>query len=316
MNGSFKNLWQKFVVHALEFITAVSRFVPLRMMLAFAAQLGILGFKFSKRYRDVALKNLNLAYGDLITDSEKLEITRQVFINFAKAAIEFPAASNLSDAKVRNLVRLSPEDKERIDGLINGGKPFIAVSAHFGNFELMARRLSLDGYKFVVVVRNDNNTAIADAINKVREGSGYEIIGRGDAAGVLLRRMRRETSLCVVMLPDQKSDEIFVPFFGQVTGTVAGPAVIALRTGAPILPIFSLRNPDDTHTLVLGDLIETDAPKGDRRSAESIMCEINDAIEFMVRRYPEQWLWLHDRWRVKPPKDHELKSLKSKVVPN
>jgi KDO2-lipid IV(A) lauroyltransferase len=293
-----KVLWQRFTVRSMDSISRLGKILPLNWMLAIGHRLGVIGFALSHRYRKMALSNLDLAFGELLTRSEKREITRQVFINFAKSAIEFPITSHLNETEIRRMVALSVDDKQCLQTLSHAGKAFIGVSAHFGNFELMARRLAVDGFKFVVVVRNDNNPEIADTINKMRMDSGYEIVGRGEAAGVLLRRMRREPDLCVVMLPDQKSDEVFVPFFGHVTGTVAGPAVIGMRTGAPIQPIFCVRESDDTHTIVLGDLIDTTVSG---KTAESIMCEINDAIEGMVRHYPAQWLWLHDRWKVKPP---------------
>ena len=105
----------------------------------------------------------------------------------------------------------------------------------------------------------------------------------------------------VAIVPDQKSEDVFVPFFGKLAGTVAGPAVLALKTGAAILPMFCPRRPDGTYETVFYPAIVPE-PTGDMEAdIKKIMTEITADIEDIVRKYPDQWLWLHDRWRIPPP---------------
>jgi Kdo2-lipid IVA lauroyltransferase/acyltransferase len=300
MNWNYKPTWQAFVLRFFRLLYAAARIVPLPALVGFGKSLGTLGYTLDRRYRNVALKNLTIAYGDKMPLAEKLRIIRAVFIGFAKSAVEFFAVAHMTPGAIRKLAYLDPSDKLRIDSLLERGKGLVAFSGHFGNFELMARRLVLEGFNFSVVVRNDNNEAMADAINSIRKNAGYDVIGRGEIRP-LLRRLRSATREVIGMLPDQKSDDIFVPFFGELCGTVAGPAVVALKTGSPIVPLFCVRMRNDTHRVVVGEPIEpivTDDKAGD---IDRIMTLINFEIEKMVRGYPEQWLWLHDRWRVRPP---------------
>ena len=105
----------------------------------------------------------------------------------------------------------------------------------------------------------------------------------------------------VAILPDQKSEDVFVPFFGRLAGTVAGPAVLSLKTGAGIVPMFCPRQPDGTYRVEILPEIDT-TPTGDADAdIHRIMADVTRVIEGVVRRYPDQWLWLHDRWRVPPP---------------
>jgi KDO2-lipid IV(A) lauroyltransferase len=104
----------------------------------------------------------------------------------------------------------------------------------------------------------------------------------------------------VAILPDQKSDDVFVPFFGKTAGTVAGPAILALKTGAPIVPFFCPRLPNGTFRMVVGDEIDTHTTGDQTADVERIMTDINLAVEKIVREYPDQWLWLHDRWLIRP----------------
>ena len=277
----------------------ISRFIPLPVLVAFGAALGRLAFRLSERYRNVAVKNLTIAYGDSMSMIEKQRIAREVFVTFLKAALEFVAAPSLSEKRLRRLIRLGPAEKAIIDNAIAQGKGLIAITGHFGNFELGARALASLGYEFAVVVRNDNNAEVASTLNEIRVTIGYDIIGRGDAAKPMLRRLKQGG--VVVMLPDQKSDQVYAPFFGRLTGTVAGPAVMALRTGAPIVPIFVVREPNNTHRFVVWDPIQANPTEDHAGDIERVMTEVNLAIERAVRAWPEQWLWLHDRWRVDAP---------------
>ncbi len=300
MTGYQKQIWQAFVLRSMKTIFALSGRVPKRVLLGLGVALGSLGYALSARYRAVALKNMAIAYGDSISIDEKLRITRQVFINFAKAAVaEFAVTAKMSPEQIKQLCEVEPDALQKITDLLSRGKGIVAVSAHIGNFELMARRFAVDGYKFAVVVRNDGNQAIAGLLNEIRETSGYEVIGRGEAAKPILKKLR--AGGIAVMLPDQKSDDVFVPFFGTLAGTVAGPAVVALRTGAPILPIFCIRLPGDRHKIIAGTPIEAIPTDDKEADTERIMTRVNEEIEKIVRQYPEQWLWLHDRWRVKVP---------------
>jgi KDO2-lipid IV(A) lauroyltransferase len=136
-------------------------------------------------------------------------------------------------------------------------------------------------------------------VNDIRKNGGYEVLGRGNAAKPVIQRLK--AGKVVAMLPDQKSEDVWVPFFGRLSGTVAGPAIIALRTGAPLVPCFCVRQPDDTHRIVVMPEIDTTATGDQQADVERIMTEVNAAIESVVRKYPDQWLWLHDRWRDQAP---------------
>ena len=276
----------------------LARVMPLRVLLSFAAGLGTIAFYVSKRYRLVGLKNLKLAYGSDLTEKQRQKIVRNVFVNFAKSFVaEFPWTVTASDNEICALAEASPQDIKRLLSYLDDGKGAILVTAHFGNFELLTRRVAVEGPKLAAVVRNDSNQALAEIINSVRQYS-YETIERGSAARKMLQRLRE--NYFVAIAPDQKSHELLLPFFGQPTGTVAGPARLALKSGARIIPFFCVRQANDRHKIIIGPEIDT-RMTGDREAdVERIMTDVNQAIETMIRQYPDQWLWLHDRWRNAP----------------
>ena len=226
------------VTGLLKALVVLGRVVPRSALLAMADGLGSFAFHASGRYRNVAYKNLRMTFGNTLTPVEITQITRDVFRTFAKSFIaEFPWSAGASTEAIRKIVVLKEQDKVTIDRLLGLNRGMIVTTAHFGNFELLGPRFGADGYKISVVVRNDPNSALAEAINDVRRNS-YDVIPRGQAARQVIKRLREGT--VVAMLPDQKSDDLLLSFFDIPTGTVA------------------------------------------------------------VRKYPGQWLWLHDRWRNVP----------------
>ncbi|HEY3332710.1 MAG TPA: lysophospholipid acyltransferase family protein [Capsulimonadaceae bacterium] len=295
-----KRLWQGFVARVFMLVLFTARILPLRALLPWAAFWGSVGYRLSARYRNVGMKNLTLAYGDSLSDAEKRRIVEQVFRNFAKAAIaEFPYVGTMAPDKVKKLVQVEDADFKYLNDLFDEGKGILFITGHFGNFEFAAKRLTVEGKRLAVVARMDKNAVLADLFNKIRKDGGYEVLGRGSAAKPVIQRLRKGE--IVAMLPDQKSEDCWVPFFGRLSGTVAGPAIIALRTGSPLVPCFCVRQPDDTHKVVVLPRIDTTSTGDQHADVDRIMTDVNAAIETIVRQYPEQWLWLHDRWRVQPP---------------
>src|SRR5205085_2495091 len=132
-------------------------------------------------------------------------------------------------------------------------------------------------------------------VNATRNKAGIEVFSRGKAAREFLRRL--ENNEIIVILPDQNTRELLVPFFGKPAGTNEGPALIQLRTGAAIVLAFCWEKPDGNYHALAYEL-ELPPPTGDRaEDTKQIMVRINNEIEKIVREHPEQWLWMHDRWR-------------------
>ena len=296
-----KKLWQSIARNSLRMLLRLLRFIPWRAAQAWGRSLGSLGYGLSVRYRRVADKNLKLAYGDAMTEADRRRLTRRVFQNFGSALCEFLKAPSLSPDDVRRMVPVSSEHYAHIDELLARGKGLIIISGHIGNWELLARRGGIDGYKFAVVARQSDDDGMNEITDHVRKNGGYDVLARGNSAKEVLRRLKQGG--IVAILPDQKSEDVFVPFFGRLTGTVAGPATLALKTGAPILIVFCLRKPDGTYIIEMTPDVDQSSTGDLDADRTRIMADITAEIEKVVRKYPEQWLWLHDRWKSPIPEN-------------
>lgn len=260
--------------------------------------MGTLGYYGSARFRAIADKNLKLAYGDSMTERERQALTKRVFQQFARASlVEFLKGADFTLDDISHWVHV--ESYAPAEALFARGKGVIVVSAHFGNWEWLSKRAAMQGYSIKVVARQSEDEKLNELTDRVRGENGYTVHPRGDSPRPLLKQLRENKVVAIVS--DQKSEDVFVPFFGKMAGTVAGPAVLALKTGAAILPMFCPRQPDGTYKTVFYPAIIPE-PSGDTQAdVKKIMAEITADIEDIIRQYPDQWLWLHDRWRVQPP---------------
>lgn len=266
--------------------------VPGRIADGFGRLLGLIAHALDAKHRERARANLRMVFPDWSEAKVKC-VARACFAHFGKTAARFLRAPALSREEVLASVRC--DGLQLIQDALGEGKGAILITAHIGNWERMAHYFALNGIPLSVIARDANDQVSNQVVNRTRHSQGVEVYPRGTAARRVLRDLQKNR--CVGILPDQNAQQAFVPFFGIPAGTVLGPAMFHLHTGAPILTTFCIEKEDGSYEVKVARL-ELPERTGDReKDAAAIMERINLAIEQIVREYPEQWLWLHDRWR-------------------
>jgi len=255
------------------------------------AKLGRIGFKYATKHRTRALKNLALCYPEL-SESERHAMAIRCFEHFGMLAADFLRTEHRTMEEVEKSI-VEVEGWEHAEAATELHKGVIGLTGHFGNWERFAVFSNLRGRRVYAVQRDADDPGLNREMTALREKSGIEVLSRGNAIRIMLRALSEDK--LVAVLADQNCAESFVPFFGMPTGTVLGPAVLHRRTGAPIVPAFCVRvGPNQFKVIILPAL----TPKeGVDDPSEAIAASMNDALESVIRRYPEQWLWLHDRWK-------------------
>jgi Kdo2-lipid IVA lauroyltransferase/acyltransferase len=259
--------------------------------------LGSLFYVLSARYRKVALTNLRAAFGAEKSEAEIRKIARQVFRHFARGAVEFFYLLALSREQIDAMIDL--EGREHLDSALAEGKGCIVITAHYGNWELLARKMVIQGYKVNVIARDSDDPGMTGIATQIRESGGYQVFDKDQPLIGAWRGLKKNELLGI--LPDQnESHGIFVDFFGRPVATATGPAVFALKSGAPMVPVFAPRMPDGRYRATAYPRIEF-TPSGDEAAdIRDLTALMNLAIEREVRSNPSQWLWLHDRWKFSP----------------
>ncbi|MFI5385227.1 MAG: lysophospholipid acyltransferase family protein [Fimbriimonadales bacterium] len=264
------------------------RMEPVRAEKA-GARLGMTFYRLFKSRRKRMLSNLALAMPELSAE-DRLDISRRCAQHFGRVFADFLRTTPRTEKEVLDTCPIV--DVRYFEEALAGGKGMILITGHFGNWERAAESIVAHGFKLTVVARDANDGAINQALLRIREAHGVEVLSRGNAARGILRKLAQNE--IVGILPDQNSGDMFVPFFGQPCGTVTGPASIHLKTGAPLVPFFC--------HWVSPNLYEgrayphLEAVPG-YEPVEALTRAINNAVEAAIREHPEQWLWFHDRWK-------------------
>jgi len=173
------------------------------------------------------------------------------------------------------------------------------ITAHYGNWELLARKFVIHGYSMNVIARDSDDPGMTGITTRIRESGGYRVFDRDQPILGAFKCLRKNELLAI--LPDQnESKGLLIDFFGRPAATASGPAIISLRSGAPLIPAFATRQPDGRYKGVVYPQIDYTATGNEEEDIRQLTTLINAAIERHVRLNPSQWLWLHDRWKLSP----------------
>jgi KDO2-lipid IV(A) lauroyltransferase len=285
------------IARAADFLL---RLLPRQLALTMARAAGSLGFHLVSRQREKALKSLRLALGKEKSEAEIRKIAKGVFQNFAQTAVEILRLPRLSKERLASLVDLG-DAVQVYDSLLAEGKGLIAITAHIGNWELLAGAFGLMGFRGAVIARKIYYEPYNRWIVGLRQSIGVPTIYREGASREILKVLGRGE--IIGMLPDQDIDSlrgVFVNFFGRPAYTPVAPVRLALQFGTPILPNFLIRQKDGRYKVILGEVIRTTPGDRSEEAVTLATAKWMRSFEEVIRQYPDQWGWMHDRWKTQP----------------
>ena len=281
-----------------KILTAWVKCLPVASLSSYGGKIGPLTFYLLRRWRRVALNNLNLAFGKEKKKDEIRWICRELFKNMGRDMMEIYRCVDFEDSYFKTLVRF--EGKEHLDRALKAGKGAIAVSAHLGNFPLMGARLANEGYPLSLVARDPENPKIAKVITSFRDAVGMESIPDEPRMACVSRCFKalKENRILLLQI-DQNAPitEAWVDFFGYLVPTFKGPVLFSMRTGAPILPMFMKRNSDNLHKITIHPPFDLKKTGNVDQDITSNLAGLTKIIEAAIREYPEQWLWIYRRFK-------------------
>jgi Kdo2-lipid IVA lauroyltransferase/acyltransferase len=269
--------------------------LPSPLGLAAGRRLGDLLWWILPRRRAVALDNLQRSLGGERSPAELRGLGRRSFQHIGMNLIE-ACRYFLRPTQVM-LSRVRVEGREHLQAAAAQGRGVLILTGHFGNWELLAAAHALVGLPLSIVTRPLDHPLLDELAARFRRRSGAELIVKRQAVREVLTALRRQRMVGILL--DQnatRAEGVFVPFFGSPASTSKGLALLALRTGAPVVPIFLRREPDGGHCMEVGAPL---APPEDGL-VTTYTTTFNRVLEATIRRTPEQWLWMHNRWRTRP----------------
>ncbi len=282
------------------FVRILARYLPHRAMLAVGAALANLVFEFSAKEKHEVYEQLRSRLG-LTNPRAIAEIARKCFQHWGKSVIEVMWFPTLTREKVNRLVTF--EGRGHLDAALTAGRGVVLLTAHFGNWELMGATLTLNGYPLNVIAREVRSKHLEQLVKAHRDAVGMRVIYRGASVKQGMRCLRHNEILGILADLDTQTDGVFVDFLGSLAYTPYGPVAIAMKTRALIVPAFIIRQPDDSHRIVIERPLQLQLTGQKEHDIQVNTQLFTKVIESYVRRYPEQWIWMHQRWKTRPSMD-------------
>ena len=260
---------------------------------------GLLFYILSARHRRIALDNLRLAFGDGLPRGERARLARA---SFAHAGMIMADAAYFARSARQPIERVAVyEGKEHLLQAAAGRRGVLVFSGHFGHWELVALLQARIGVPFSMVVRPLENGRLDAYLGRLRRVTGNELISKYHAARGVLKALHAGRAVALLIDQNVRGDGgLFVDFFGVPASTTPALATFALKSGAPIVPVFSSLLADGRILIRYGPPVHVSRRGVLSDDIRAVTQACTHILEEEIRRRPECWLWMHNRWRTRP----------------
>ena len=280
----------------LRLVCLVMTLLPVSVSYGAARTIGWLGFHVLRFRRKIVMDNLEIAFGREMSREEIRKLAARSYVQIAMTFMELMISPKLQK-HIEQI--LDPEQKQLIRDLLARGNGLVTVSGHLGNWELQgAAAATILKEPFSVAAVEQSNPYINSFVIKRREELGMQAASFKGAMKLLVRSLKNKQAIGLVADQNAGWTAVFVDFFGKSAATHAGPAHFALKYNAPLLVGAAIRTGPGQFR-VLAEEVEI----SENETAESLTQKHVKILEKFIRQYPDQYFWMHRRWKTRPS-DH------------
>ena len=264
-------------------------------------RLGDLLFVALPGRRRLALRNLGTAFPELDSRARR-RLARGACQHLGLMAMELCAA--LARPLAWTLARIDIDGVDSLKSVMEAHGRALLLTGHLGNWELLSAGHRLTNYSLAVVARPLDSGWLDLLARRLREKTGVELVDKRQALRPVLTALRRGRLVGILLDQNAARDEaVFVPFFGVPASTSRSVAVLALRTGAPVVPVFIRREADGHHRIRIEPALVPPVGSDREGAVRELTALCTARVEAAIRRAPEQWFWMHNRWRTRPAEE-------------
>ncbi len=288
--------YREIIYWFLRFFCFVISLLPRRLALYTGETLGLICFYILSREKQKALKNLDLVFGDKKSLEEKRRIIKQLFKNLGKnvaEVIKFPATARKGIDKTVQI-----QGEEKIKEVLKKGKGGVFLTAHFGNWEVLAGYFAAKGYPVNVLGQKLYYDKTDNLLNNLRLKMRVNVISRQDSLRGIIRSLRNNEFVGILSDQNTGTKGVLVDFLGKTAFTPTGVVSIATKTGASILPGFIRWQKGNRHLIVIENPIELSVSDNKEEAFLINTAKCNKIIGTYINNYPSEWVWFHQRWKI------------------
>ncbi|MCB2231220.1 lysophospholipid acyltransferase family protein [bacterium] len=289
------------VSHRVEYLLArtglgLANLLPAPLADQVGAGLGRLTGTILGSRKRIARDNLQRALGDELTDEQIEAVIGDVFANIGRTLFELARFKRLTPAVIDRMIVSSGMDG--IDAALAAGRGALVVVPHFGNWELGGAFLASKGYPVDMLVTTQHNSLVDELLTSLRQAAGMGIIRVGRSVKNVFKALKQNRVIAIAADQHAPAAELVTDFFGRPAAAARGPALFAIRSGAPILPFCIRRERFDRHVIMPGPAVLTPDGVDEETAIRQMTEEYLAFFEKCIREYPAQWMWTHRRWKL------------------
>ena len=285
----------------LYLLYGLARPLPVSWLRGFGRGLGSFVWRVVGYRRAVVLDNMTHAFGGEKSPKEIRELARAFYRNLGMTLMEFLAFPRFKRQDIKGMVDL--QGMEHLQELIDLGKGGILVSGHFGNWELMGARIACQEVPISFIIKPQSNLKVDRFQNEIRHRAGIGTIRSGAQIKHMIRALRNQELIGMLADQDAGPDGFFTEFLGRTASVFRGPAYFAWKLDIPMLPAFIFRQPDGSHVGRFMAPIHPDKSWTEEEAVARLTRAHVKLLESAIREVPEQYFWIHRRWKTRSPED-------------
>ncbi len=279
-------------------LLAFFRAIPRRAGIALGRALALGFYAVARYHRENTIRHLTMAFGDEKSPAEIRRIARHVFLHFATAAVD---AIRIPIHIKNGIDRyITTKNLHHLEQAHNDKKGFLLLTGHFGNWELMGTWVAQKGFQPHVVGAALSNPRLNKLMVDTRNAAGYINIERGNATRGIIKAVKDGFPVALLIDQDTRAKGVFVDFFGIKAHTPIGAAVLAGKLDVPLIPMAMHLKKDLTYEMESFEPICYIDTGDKQKDIIAFTQKCSDVCEQMIRRHPEQWVWMHRRWKKQP----------------
>jgi len=294
-----KRIKYSLLVVSLRILLIIIRFMPRKVAMMFFGSLGALAFMVMKQERMKTINNLTIAYGREKNRAGIRAMAREVWVNLGKSGAEF--AIKMGEDKPEQFFRdLEVIGNEHLQEAIKKGRGVLGLISHMGCWEGTALGLPMLGIPAYAIGKRLGNEQLNALLFASRGKKGVHTLARGSSYKTILRVLAENNLVGILIDQDTDVRGVFVEFYSRPAYTPIGAAMLAMDSGAPVLPMFYLKKDDDAYVFIIEEEIPLVMTGNRRKDMEENTRRFHGVIEKYIKLYPTQWVWMHNRWKTTP----------------
>jgi KDO2-lipid IV(A) lauroyltransferase len=294
-----KSVKYSLIVVFINIFLALLRVIPWSWSRALFARLGSIAYHVMGHERKKTLKHLHIAFGHEKSEEEIKTMARQVFINLGRSLAELAVKLRVHD-RDRFFSNVTITGKQHLDDALKRGKGIINIVPHIGCWEALAKAFTVLGIPAGAVGKPLSNDKLNDLVMRERQHLDFVLLPRGSKYSTILKFVKDNHSLGMLIDQDTSVKGVFVDFFGKPAYTPIGAAMLALDADPVVVTVSYVYEGKGRYHLIIGEPIEI-IRTGNREEELQLNTErFHAKAEELIRQYPDQWVWMHERWKTTP----------------